>query len=100
VSLRLSTGWSLGVMLLCHRYRRLAAQSKVSMHDHSVLQHYSDTTCHAHITGTETCETSPEECHLDQICGVHMEGNCSECYCTPGYSGEECISKHLVLHAT
>ena len=48
----------------------------------------------SHVLGTEACETSPEECHLDYVCGVHEEGNCSECYCTPGYSGEECISKY------
>ena len=39
----------MGVDLLCHRHWRLTAQSEVSMHDHSVLQHYNDTTCHAHI---------------------------------------------------
>ena len=69
------------------------AQSEVSGHSDQIAA--ANHTKKLHASGTETCETSPEECHLDQVCGVSEEESCPDCYCAPGYSGEECTSKQL-----
>ena len=46
--------------------------------------------------GNDTCEASPEKCHVDEVCAVdsgHLQGQCSECSCADGYSGEGCTSE-------